>query len=294
MRKPEGPKQLLLSNDEGFSVRYLGENPEYHEMYADHLAQALQGISEMVSIAHKTLSPEDARKVQVKVNALDSGSFVIGFQLLLDGLEQIHGHTVQSLAAPGTVAAINLYNILKGAIDVVKWVRGRTHKATTDGDTTTITTEDGEQKQVSPVIYKIAGDAHFHGAFIQATKPLEDTEYNRVELQTSSGRVVGEFNEQERDYLSDLSEELRVLDVWVETPQLAAPHRKWTFRHGGQRFKAEVLDMRFLDEVDNGDIHINARTRLRVRRLEQRIVQTDGKIKTNYFIVQVLDGTDDR
>lgn len=293
--RPFFSTRLSCMSEASFRIKYQGANPEYHEMDAAHLAEALMGLSEMGRVAYRVMHPEDTHTLQVKVNALEVGSFVIDLEAVLPPLEHLYGQFVGLFNTPDATAFANASGfvaILGSAVGLVKWIGGREHKIKRDGDTTTITTVDGDETQVSTVIYNISGNAQFLTATSHATKPLEDLEYDLMQIQDPSGEVVEQVHEDDRGYFSvtpDTREKDETLDleVLVETVQLGDSRRMWTFKSGDQKFNAKVLDEDFLAQVKKEGILVNAQTRLLVQRREIRTVQPNGEAKSAYSITKV-------
>lgn len=282
-------------SDASFRIRYQGDNPDYHEMDAACLAEALMGLSEMGRVAYRIMHPEETHTLQVKVNALEAGSFAIDLEAVVPPLEHLYGQFVGLFTSPDATAistATGCVTALGGAIGLVKWIAGRKHSTKSDGDTTTITTADGDRTEVPTVIYNISGNATFLQAAAHALKPLDDPGYDRMQLQEASGKAVEQIDEDERGYFAVNPEtrekdETLDLEVVVETVQLADSRRMWTFRSGNQKFNAKVLDEEFLNQVKKDGLYVTGDTRLVVSRREIRKVQPSGEAKSSYYITQV-------
>ena len=54
-------------SEASFRIKYQGANPEYHEMDAAHLAEALMGLSEMGRVAYRVMHPEDTQVASLSV-----------------------------------------------------------------------------------------------------------------------------------------------------------------------------------------------------------------------------------
>ena len=282
-------------SDASFRIRYQGDNPGYHEMDAAYLAEALMGLSEMGRAAYRVVHPEETHTLQVKVNALEAGSFVIDLEAVIPPLEHLYGQFVGFFTSPDATAIATagaFVPIIGGAIELIKWIAGRKHSTKRDGDNTTITTADGDQTVVPTVVYNISGNATFLQAAAHALKPLDDPHYDHMQLQDASGNTVEEISEDERGYFAVNPEtrekdETLDLEVVVETVQLADPQRMWTFRSGNQKFNAKVQDEEFLNQVKQDGIYVTGNTKLVVSRREVGRVQPSGEAKSSYYITKV-------
>ena len=282
-------------SEASFRIRYESEKPNYHEMDAAYLAEALMGLSEMGRVAYRVMRPEETHTLQVRVNALEAGSFAIDLAAVIPPLEHLYGQLVGFFTSPDTTAiatAGSCVTALGSAIGLVKWIAGRKHSAERNGDTTTITTTDGDQTEVPTVVYNISGNATFLQAATHALKPLDDPTYDRMQIQDASGNVVAQIEEDERGYFAvnpDAKDKDETLDleVVVETVQLADSRRMWTFRSGNQKFNAKVQDEEFLNQIKKDGLYVTGDTRLMVSRREVRKVQPSGEAKSSYYITKV-------
>ncbi|MGO3084251.1 hypothetical protein [Ancrocorticia populi] len=284
-----------MNTEAQFSIKYDGEDDTYHELDAALLSQALMGFSEMGRIAYRIAYPEETHSLNVKVHALESGSFGVTLEAVVPAIGHLYGQVV-GLFNRDDVSALNtaygMCGILASAFGLIKWIGGRKHKAERKGGETQITTKDGDTTTVPSVVYNIAGNATFIEAAGQALVPLDDPHYDRMDIRNSRGDSLDVTYEEDRGYFKTDSDELEydqtlTIEVSIVTVQIASATKAWTFESGNQRFNAKVLDADFLRYVENVGYKFNRDSRALVDRREVRKRDSTGAMKSQYSIVKV-------
>lgn len=290
---------LMRVTEAQFRIKYDGPVADYHDLDAALLAQALMGFSDMGRIAYRKLKPEDTHTLDIKVKALEAGSFEVVLDAVVPALEHAKNVMVGLFTSPDAEAverAAGLLVPLGGALGIRKWIRGRKY-VKEDGDregSTIIRTEGGDVIQVENLTINLAEDPKFIKAADQTLKPLDDPNYTAMSVQDSKGTEIQRIEESDRQYFHDgpetreVDETLR-LEVEVETPQLIQNNRMWTFRVQGQSFNAKMLDKDFAERVEKGEIVISGQTRLFVERREVMNLDKNGVATgVKYEIVKVI------
>lgn len=123
--------------------------------------------------------------------------------------------------------------------------------------------------------------------------PLYVPHYDRMSIKDAEGNTLDTTYEDDRGYFKLESdefefEEILVLEVGIETVQIASPDRGWRFRSGIQEFNAKVLDVDFLNFVQNHGYKIYGDTRARVVRREVRKKGNGGKTRSKFYIEKVI------
>lgn len=279
-----------------FLIKYEGLEDNYHELDAALLSRALMAFSEMGRIAYREAHPEDTHTLNVKVQALQAGSFEVALEASVPAIEHLYGQVVGLFNKPDAIAASNAYGIagaIGGAFGVVKWIAGRNHKTKSNGDKTEIVTDDGDRTTVPTVTYNIAGNATFITAAENAMAPLDDPHYDRMLIKGSDGRVLDTTHEDDRGYFKNAGDELALeetltLEVGIVTVQVSAPQRVWTFVSGNQRFNARVLDEEFTEFMQSQGYLVNAQTKALVQRREIRKRDSNGVTTSKFYIDKVI------
>lgn len=284
-----------VSTEAQFRIKYDGEDPHYHELDAALLSQALMGFSDMGRIAYRIAYPEETHTLKVRVQALEAGSFEVALEAVVPPLEHLYGQLVglfnrEDVVAASTAGGVGA--VIAAVFKFIKWLGGRKHTATKQGDETVVKTADGDETTVPNVVYNIAGDATFIQAAGQSLMPLEDPHYDRMDIRDSEGNTLDRTLEEDRGYFRPDSDELEynetlTIEVAIVTVQILSPTKVWTFESGSQKFNAKVLDREFLAYVENVGYKFNKETRALVDRREVRKRDASGKISTQFYIEKV-------
>lgn len=284
-----------VNTEAQFRIKYDGDDKNYHDLDAALLSQALMGFSEMGRVAYRIAYPEETHTLNVRVQALEAGSFEVALEAIVPPLENLYGQLVGIFNRDDVTAletAGGLGATLAAAFGLVKKIGGRKHTTKADGDTTVVVTDDGEETTVSTTVYNIAGNATFIQAAGQALVPLDDPHYDHMDIRDANGNTLDRTMEEDRGYFQTNSDELEydetlTLEVSIVTVQVTSPTKVWTFSSGNQQFNAKVLDKDFLQYVENIGYKFNKETRALVDRREVRKRDASGKLKSQYYIVTV-------
>lgn len=284
-----------VNPDAQFRIKYDGADKNYHQLDAALLSQALMGFSEMGRIAYRIAYPEETHTLNVRVHALEAGSFEVALEAAVPAIEHLYGQLVGLFNrddAEAAATAGGIGGLIAGAFKFIKWLGGRKHSAEKNGDSIDVTTHDGDKTTVPAIVYNISGNATFIQSAGQALMPLDDLHYERMEIRDSRGQTLDKTLEEDRGYFQVDSDELEfeetlTLEVSIVTVQVSSPSKVWTFASGNQRFNAKVLDMEFLQYVENVGYRFNKETRALVDRREVRKRDASGKPKSQYFIDRV-------
>lgn len=279
-----------------FKVKYQGADEDYHDLDAALLAQALLGFSEMGRTAYRTLHPEETHSLEVKVKALSPGSFEVMLEAAVPALEHLYGQVVglfnrSDMQAASTAGGV--VGLLVAAYQLVVWIGGRNFTAKSDGDETTLVTEDGDSTTIPTNVFHIYGNPTFIQTAGQTLMPLDDPHYDSLVFRDKDGNEMGKVHEDDRGYFRadpDVreSDETITIEVTVETMQIdPSTKKKWTFWSGNQKFNARMDDVGFARLVSHRKIHIGTETKLLVDRRTVVKVQPDQSIRTEHAILKV-------
>lgn len=279
-----------------FRIKYEGEDDGYHQLDAALLSQALMAFSEMGRIAYREMNPLETHTLEVKVQALEAGSFEIALETVVPAIEHIYEQVVglfNRSDVQAAATAVGIGGVIAKAFGLIKRIGGRKHKAEKDGDRTIVITPDGDKINVSTAVYNIAGNATFIKAAGDAMAPLDDPQYDRMSIKDTKGNTLDTTHEDERGYFKLESDELEseetlVIEVAIETVQIDSPNRVWRFRSGDQSFNAKVMDTDFLNFVKNHGYKIYGETTAKVERREVRKRDKTGKSTSKYYIEKVI------
>lgn len=286
-----------MSTETQFRVKYDGDDESYHELDAALLSQALMGFSEMGRIAYRIAYPEETHTLNVRVKALEPGSFEIALEAVVPALEHLYKQLVGLFNrddAQAAAAAEGIGSVIAGAFKLIKWLGGRTHTAEKDGDTTTVTTKDGDSTTVPSVVYNIAGNATFIQSAGQSLVPLDDPKYDRMGIRDVAGNELDVTHEDDRGYFringdEKEFEETIEMEVGVESPHIGARNKMWTFKTLDGKFNARVEDIDFLNYVENEGFKADLGTRLKIIRKEVRKRFPNGESRSRYYVLRVVE-----
>lgn len=272
-----------------FKIRFSGDQ---NQIDANTFVNYLIHLNTIIQEVNRELAPE--RKIRVKINALEKGSFVVGIELqsVLDQVKALFdANTVDYIAG--------IITIWTGFVAIKETLKGKKAKEIqNNGDSVTIIAENGLSVQVTNITYKIYSTNQVVAqALTKQFETLEqDENIEKVEILNTDNKPLVEVK---RDKFDDLAqpEELfnggvkhEVRKVMLSITKLSFdPKLKSNFIYMGIPISAYIKDATFYESVDKGQSFAKGdklEARLQVNMVFDASVNTD--IIRGYEVIEVI------
>lgn len=287
---------LFMSKEAQFRIKYQSRDENYHELDADLLSQALFGISEMSRLAYRTANPADARPLQVKVHALNAGSFEIVLEHIVGPVAQVVGEVIDFFNRSDVqriTSTVETLFLISQAINFVRLTAGKMYKAEKRGDEVHITIN-GDVNIFGASAYELGEDSAFRKSVGNSLAPFQDENYTSMEILDTNENSVESIQQDELPIFSEFQEEV-ILDetveviAYVETIQIRENSKLWSFVDElDQKFSAKMEDEDFASLARRVGSPIGADTKLKLQRNTRIVTTKSGKPKTERRIIKVV------
>ena len=246
---PNNPPPVAHGKD--FKLKFGGGS---HEIDVHTLIGVLISSTDILQEINKEIAPD--KKLEVKIQALAPGSFLVHIELnltLLQGLADFF--TMENAAHAGVllgafVDLIDLHKFLKGEV-------GKTEQA--NGNTLTITNNNGQLKQVNNTIYNIYLNNEKVGPALSKNFAALDSnpEVTEFDVLDANENTLLEIKRAEFEELSKYnSTKEKNINVFVQTTKLKLffdPNHRWYFNwKDGKKISAPIADPVFNQKVKDG------------------------------------------
>jgi hypothetical protein len=276
-----------------FSVTYIGQALDNHEMDARDLAGALLAVGDLAGDAASVLYGEGV-KTSVKVRATRPGSFGIDLALHQSILHSIvallDGHAAEAMAnASGIIAQI------VGVITFTKWIRNRRIRSIEkrSDNLLVVFIEDGDNQEFDERVIKLYQDLKTRNSLSKVLSPVSKSGIDGVTFGDDSSRGVG-INKQELGYFDVpiqpddlLLDETRTMALSIVSLAFKEEN-KWRLSDGSSTIYAIIADSGFLKKVDENLISFSKGDVLMCRVRVTQWQDVSG-VKTEYIVEEILE-----
>ena len=277
-----------------FIVKYDGEALANHEMDIALLAPALMGMQKIID-ALVTESTEGEYKASLKIKGnAKAGSIEI--ELVTQAISNINlvkDIFIDIFSRPDVVALATVTTLLVPLLDLIKrFGRKKPTKVEDIGDGNVKLYFDNNITIVNNHVYHVYNNFEVREAAYKAVKPLEQEGIDSFGIYEKSRKLV-EVNKEDISRFIPPSVVDRML-ITEETTYLQIVtinfnmKNKWQFTQGDSKINANILDEEFIGKVQGREASFYDGDILMVR-LQKEQYQENGKLKTNYKILEVLD-----
>ncbi|MDD2798197.1 MAG: hypothetical protein PHV20_06345 [Bacteroidales bacterium] len=243
-----------LISDNNFKLKFDGQ---LHQIDANVLISSLVHTSSIIQEINRFLDP--GKRIEIKVKALDKGSFLVHLELLetaLDALKSLF--TRESLELGAEIIAS-----LVGLIKIKKFLKGKSPKSIdSNEDKTTITNENGDILIIENVIFNIYENSPIiKDAISQNFDAINnDPSITGFEITDKEENPIIRVEREDFTDLSLKSEE--VLNDERILKEAATLHivrlsfeelLKWEFYYKGNKIAARIKDPDFYKLIDKGE-----------------------------------------
>ena len=276
---------------------YDGDALSNHEINPKELSVALLGIDALLHEANLTLNKNKA-KIQVKVKAsFETGCFKINFTVVQSVLDKAK-ELFSSVDATAITNALTIAGALYGLVGLLKFLRGlRPEKIHQNNDGTFTVWKSNKNLKVEESVIKLYKNYKLRQAFEQVVSPLEKEGVDDCAFKIGNKTEdYCQIKKEEALYfkvpsLKEIPLGGVTFDTSINIINLSFKgENKWYVNDGQSSFHVLVEDENFLRKIDESIEEFSKADILRVRlRREQFQLEETGKLKTEFFIEEVLE-----
>ena len=281
-------KQEVIDND--FKIKFDGQQ---HQVDAQILISSLIHTTTVIQELNTYFNT--GKRIEIKVNALEKGSFLIHIELIETALDLLKN----LLTKDNLLFATGIISGLVGLIEIKKHLRGKKPKEIKkDGGTTIIINENNDVLNISSDIYNIyetnivVNDALSQNFDVLDNDPaitaFEITDKNEnpyVRVDRTDFKDLSLKSEQIDDDRKSIIELTRLNIVRLSFEE----NLKWDFYYRGNKISAKISDPNFYELIDKGEAFAKGDTlevELQINQLFEESVNTF--INKSYQINRII------
>ncbi len=243
----------MVANN-NFKLKFDGQQ---HQIDANVLISSLIHTTTIIQEANKYL--DSGKKIEIKVKALEKGSFLINIELLetsLDALKNI-------FTRENVFVAEAVIGILAGLITIKKFLKGKKPKSVDKQENKTkIVNQNGDVITIESVTFNIyETNSVVNDALSQNFEVLDnDPAITGFELTDKDEKPIVRVDKEDFPSLfvksEDILEDERILKeaATLNIVRLSFEESlKWEFYYRGNRIAAKIKDPDFQERIDKGE-----------------------------------------
>lgn len=280
-----------------FDITYDGPALEDGRMAVRDLAPALLAAGNLLTETSALLYP-DREPVALHIEATSKGSFDV--HLIVEA-KNAWDELIDVFGADGATALANMVQLVfggslfGGVFWLIKKVSNRPIKSVTESPkpgVIVITLDDDTTLEVPADVLRLYQSVEIRRKAREVVEPLKREGVNELRVSAKDDRLVVEkgdvpayeLPEAPPEPLRDQEVErhLEIVSVVFEEG------RKWRFTDGAHEFSAEIQDEGFIGRVDAGE-RFGKGDVLRCRLREVQVRRIPGGLRTDYYVLEVLD-----
>jgi hypothetical protein len=279
----------IIDND--FKIKFDGQQ---YQVDAQILISSLIHTTTLIQELNKLFNT--GKKIDIKVKALEKGSFLVHIELIETVLENLRN----LLTKENLIFASSIITGLVGLIELKKHLKGKKPKEIkSDESTTTITNINNDVLSISNDIYHIyetnivINDALSQNFDVLDNDPaitaFEITDKNEkpyVRVERSDFKDMSLKSEQIDDNKKNITELTRLNIVRLSFEE----NLKWDFYYRGNKISARIMDPEFYKLIDKGETFAKGDTlevELQINQLFEESVNT--YVNKSYQINRILN-----
>ena len=242
---------------EDIKIKFDGQT---HQIEANTLINSLLHFTTVVQEINKDLKTN--KNVEIKINALPEGSFLVHFTLeatsvLQEAIDMFAGHKATALAS--------LITITGGVYTIAKFLKGKKPQSIeTKGDNTTIINGDGDSLVIGNLSINIYNNnSKIQEAIAQEFAALDnDANVEGFQLFDQRDSVVVQIARDEfsaisgnEGYIETKDSNVIIKNAMLNIVRLSFDkNQKWEFYYEGNKISAKISeDNDFLNRIDKGE-----------------------------------------
>ena len=282
-------KLEVIDND--FKIKFDGQQ---HQVDAQILISSLIHTTTVIQELNTYFNT--GKRIEIKVNALEKGSFLIHIELLETALD----HLKNLLTKENLLFASGIISGLVGLIQIKKHLRGKKPKEIkNDGSTTIIINQNNEILNISSDIYNIYEtnsvvndalsqnfDVLDNDPAITAFEITDKREKPYVRVDRADFKDLSLKSEEIDDNRKSIIELTRLNIVRLSFEE----NLKWDFYYRGNKISARICDPNFFELIDKGEAFAKGDTlevELQINQIFEESVNTF--INKSYQINRIIN-----
>ena len=239
-------------NPNDFKIVFASEK---HEVDIETLIGCLMHTSNIIQEVNRILGTE--KKIEVKIKALEQGSFEIHIELIEKLLDSIFSKDNINISA-------EIISVVAGLYGFVKWLKSKIKKAEKVDDGVEVTLENGDKTTININVYNTFNESKIVresiGKQISALDKNKDISGFRFESNetnvyisdeefSSVVKTISSLNSEAKEPIKDILEDRKILIIRPSFDK----DLKWDFVFDGQKISAKMNDEAMIKVIDNGE-----------------------------------------
>lgn len=295
--------------------KFHGDEVRDGTIQVNDLAATASAIDALVREANQVLNGDRATvSVRVRADSFYPGSF----ETTLEVAVLIAEHAGRFIGNDGLKTSEELLEALgfwtkagpagglaTGLLGLLKWLRGKTPKAThrIGGGVTVVVAQDGANVHIDESVNLLYADPAIPPAVNNVVKALARPGMESLEFFGADGREAHpvRITKRDRENIDRIAKQRRAqperrvrrYETWLRVVSIAFEGKSmWQFKENGKQIRAHMEDEDFLDRVQRGRVVFRSGTSLRVLLETVTTRFNSGRSRTRRSILRVLDVKD--
>ena len=280
-----------MSIDNNFKIKFDGQE---HQLDANTLINSLIHISSIIQEVNSYYN--SGKKIEIKIKALEKGSFLINIELVESALE----HLKNLLTKDNVEYAAAIIGSVIGLVELKKFLKGKKAKSVDQkaNEKVRIENEEGEVIYIENFTYNIYQNSPIiKDALAQNFETLDnDPNITAFEITDKNEVPLIRVEKVEFDGMSIKSDEITNGErVLIEAANLNIlrlsfeGNLKWDFYYKGNKISAKILDKTFYELIDKGQSFAKGdilEVELQINQIWEEAVNTF--INKSYSVTKIL------
>jgi len=239
-------------NPNDFKIVFASEK---HEVDIETLIGCLMHTSNIIQEVNRILGTE--KKIEVKIKALEQGSFEIHIELIEKLLDSIFSKDNINISA-------EIISVVAGLYGFVKWLKSKIKKAEKVDDGVEVTLENGDKTTININVYNTFNESKIvresiakQISALDKNKDIsgfrfesnETNVYISDEEFSSVVKTISSLNSEAKEPIKDILEDRKILIIRPSFDK----DLKWDFVFDGQKISAKMNDEAMIKVIDNGE-----------------------------------------
>lgn len=245
---------MIEINDNNFKIKFDGEK---HQIEANILINSLIHTTSIIQEINNF--SDSGKKIEIKINALEKGSFLIHIELLETAIQSLKN----LLSNENIQYAAAIVGSLVGLIELKKHLKGRkAKKIEKEKSRVKIENEDGQVIYIENLTYTIYENSPIvKDALSQSFESLNnDPSITGFEITDKHEKPLIRIDRKDFESMSQKSEEIsddeRIITeaATLNIVRLSFEgNLKWDFYYRGNKISAKIIDSAFYELIDKGE-----------------------------------------
>lgn len=277
-----------------FQVHYDGPSLDDNSIPVKDLAPSLLSLSEAFQTIQQLNHPEE-EPLSLDIKATNKGSFIA--ELFLVNGPDLFKQTMDIINSNPSQAFLNLtayVELFVEVVNIIKQVAGRKIKTTEkEKGQVKIQLDDHTTLTMSEEAFKAYKNISFRREIHDVVQPLDSKGIDKIEFTHAETKKISvERADYKKFKVPDVKEkelDSDVSEVYLQILNVAFEHGKWKFSNGSSQFFAAIEDEAFIKSVEKNEQRFGSTDTLKVKLKTSQYLDKDGKLKSDYTILEVLD-----